>query len=69
MVGPLIDYAQLKDALKAALSEILEERPDLLRELIAEVLEDFALTRAIQAGDAGERVTRDEVFHALDALK
>lgn len=69
MVAPSIAHDQLKDALKAALVEVLEERSDLLREVLAEVLEDFALTRAIQEGDTSERVSREEVFQALDALK
>lgn len=69
MVAPSITHDQLKDALKAALVEIWQERPDLLRDVLAEVLQDFALTRVIQQGDTGERVTREEVFQALDALK
>jgi hypothetical protein len=69
MVAPSIGHDQLKDALKAALVEVLEERADLLRDVLAEALEDIALSRAIQEGDTGERVSRDEVFQALDALK
>jgi hypothetical protein len=57
----------LKDALKAALIEVLEERSDLLRDVLAEVMEDVALVRAIQDGETGELVSRDEVFRALQA--
>ena len=56
---------ELKDALKAALVEVLQERSDLLRDVLAEVMEDIALGRAIQEGEGSERVSRDEVFRAL----
>lgn len=52
----------LKDALKAALVEVLEERPDLLRDVLAEVMEDIAFTRAIQEGEASGSVSREEIF-------
>jgi len=63
----LIDEAQLKEALKSAIVEILEERKDLVRELFEEALEDIALARAIEEGEQSELVTRDEVFQALEA--
>ena len=67
MVAPSIDEAQLKDALKLALIEVLEERSDLLRDVLAEVMEDVALVRAIQEGEASDPVSRDDVFRALEA--
>lgn len=67
MVAPSLDEHQLKDALKLALIEVLEERSDLLRDVLAEVMEDVALARAIQEGETSEPVSRDEVFRALDA--
>ena len=66
MVAPSISQAQLKDALKGALIEVLEERSDLFRELLAEVIEEVALVRAIQEGEASGPVSRDEVFRALE---
>jgi hypothetical protein len=54
--------SQLKDALKAALVEVLEERSDLLRDALAEVIEDIAFARAIQEGEASGLVPREEVF-------
>jgi hypothetical protein len=67
MVAPSISEAQLKDALKLALIEVLEERSDLLRDVLAEVLEEVALVRAIQEGEASESVSREDVFRALEA--
>lgn len=63
MVAPAIDEAQLKDALKAALVEVLEERADLLRDVLAEV----ALVRAIQEGESSEPASREEIFGILDS--
>lgn len=61
-----IDEAKLKEALKSAIVEILEERKDLVREVLEEALEDIALARAMEEGEQSELVTRDEVFKALE---
>lgn len=47
--------------------EILEERKDLVREVLEEALEDIALARAIEEGEQSGLVTRDEVFNALES--
>jgi len=39
---------RLKEVLKMAVVEVLEERGDLLREIVEEALEDLALARAIE---------------------
>lgn len=52
MVAPVFGEAELKQALKAAFVEVLEERSDLLREVLAEVLEDVALGRARHAAQS-----------------
>ena len=62
----LIDETKLKDALKSAIVEILEERKDLVREVLEEALEDIALARAIEEGEQRELVTRDKVVSALE---
>jgi hypothetical protein len=40
----------MKAALKEALTETLQEQRELLHEVFLEVLEDFALAKAIRAG-------------------
>ena len=55
----------LKRALKEALAETLQEQRDLLHDVFTEVLEDFALTKAIREGQKTKSATRDEVFHIL----
>jgi hypothetical protein len=63
----LIDEAKLKDLLKSAIVEILEERKDLVREALEEALEDIALARAIEEGEQSGLATRDEVFKELES--
>jgi hypothetical protein len=46
--------------------EVLEERKDLMRDLLEEALEDIVLVRAIEAGEQTETVSRDEVFKVLE---
>ena len=53
----------MKQALKEALTETLHEQRELLHEVFAEVLEDFALAEAIREGRQTERY---EVFGVLE---
>jgi hypothetical protein len=59
------DPNALKELLKAALRETLEEQREFLHEVFAEVLEDFALVEAIRQGQKSELASRQEVFRAL----
>ena len=66
MTTATFDEAKLKDLFKSALIEVLEERKDLIRELLEEAIEDIALAHAIEEGEHGERVSREEVFELLE---
>ena len=57
-----IDEAKLKELLKSALVEVLEERRDLVKEILEEAIEEIGLTRAIKEGLATEATSRAEVF-------
>ena len=61
-----VDEGKLKDLLKTAILELLEERKDLVRDLLEEALEDIVLVRAIEAGEQTRTVSRDEVFKVLE---
>ena len=61
-----INQDQLKDLIKDALVEVLEERQDLLRDAIAQAIEDMALARAIEEGESSELIKREEVFDLLE---
>ena len=58
--------AQLKEVIKAALVEVLQERQDLLYDAIERALEEIAFARAIEEGDRTELIERDEVFAILE---
>jgi hypothetical protein len=55
----------LKQTLKEALVETLQEQRGLLHEVFAEVLEDFALAGAVREGQQSNSATREEVFRVL----
>lgn len=60
-----VEETKLKELVKAALAEVLEERRDLVREAVAEAIEDLGLIRAIEEGARSETVGRQEVFGIL----
>lgn len=60
-----VDSTELKLLLKEAVVEVLEERRDLLQNVIEDALEEIALTRAIRAEEQSSAASRDEVFEAL----
>jgi hypothetical protein len=66
MATATIDEERLKDLLKVALLEALEEHRDLVHEIVEEAMEDFALARAIEQGLGSQSVTRDEVFAIIE---
>ena len=66
MIQVPVDAEKLKDLFKTAVLEVLEERKELLRDLIEETLEDIALARAIEQGQRSEEVSRSEVNSLLE---
>ncbi len=69
MATTLIDEERLKEVLKSAIVEILEERKDLVRDLFEEVLEDVALSHAIEEGEGSPMVSREEIFGVLEGSR
>jgi hypothetical protein len=57
---------QLRDLIKSAVAEALEEQRDLLHQVVEEALEDLALGRAIVEGENTEIIERKEVFSVLE---
>ena len=64
-----IDEAKLKDLLKCAVAEVLEERREFVREIVEEAMEDIALAGAIDEGLGSEAVSRNEVFAILETAQ
>ena len=61
-----IDEGRLKTLLKSALVEVLEERSELLSEIVEEALLDIGLVRAIEEGASTPEVSRDQVMALLE---
>ena len=59
------DPDKLKGIVKAALIEVFDERQDLIRNAVAEALEDIAMARAIEEGLTSEPATEEEVLAVL----
>jgi len=63
----LIDDDKLKQLLKEALIEAIEEKRNLFSGMIADAVEDIAMVRAIQEGENTETISKKEIFNILDA--
>jgi ribosomal protein L12E/L44/L45/RPP1/RPP2 len=57
----------MKELVKQAIVELLEERQDLFRELFAEAIEDVSLIEAIKEGEATPNVNRREIIDILES--
>ena len=66
-MSKMIDEKDLKDLLKAAVAEALEEHRALVKEIVEKVIEEIALTRAIDEGLQSVPAKREEVFVSLNA--
>jgi len=62
MAERLFDEKRIKELLKEAVLDALHERRDLFYDVIAEVMEDFAMAKAIQEGQTTDSVSKEEVF-------
>ncbi|MGH8002771.1 MAG: hypothetical protein ACREPR_25900 [Brasilonema sp.] len=60
-----LDKDLLKETLKTAILEIIQENHDEFRELLTEVVEDIALVKALEQGEKTELVDRDIIFKLL----
>ncbi len=59
---------RLKQLLKSAIVEVLQERQELVREILEEVIEDIAFSKAIAEGEQTPRVSRESVFDVLESV-
>jgi ribosomal protein L12E/L44/L45/RPP1/RPP2 len=63
----IVDESRLKNVLKTALIEVLEERRTLFSELFTEALEEVALVHAIKEGEATKASSKAEIYKILEA--
>ncbi|HMM80521.1 MAG: hypothetical protein JSS77_10465 [Acidobacteria bacterium] len=59
---------KLKEAFKMAIVELLQERQDLVRDILDEIVEDIAFSKAIAEGEQTPRVSRESVFEVLESV-
>ncbi|HEX8071457.1 MAG TPA: hypothetical protein VF546_15985 [Pyrinomonadaceae bacterium] len=69
MATATFDEEKLKDLLKSALVEALEENRGLVQDIVEEAMEDIGLARAIEQGLGSKSVSRDEVFTILEGAQ
>jgi dsDNA-specific endonuclease/ATPase MutS2 len=58
----LMDSLEIKKLFKQAIVEVLQERKDLFADVFVEAMEEVALAKAIEEGEATEPVSRDGIF-------
>ncbi len=61
-----IEERRSKGILKSAVTEVREERRDLLRDAMRESLDDMAMLRAIQIGEKSPLVSRKRILRRLE---
>lgn len=66
MSSIIIDDQTLRELLKEALIETLQKRPEVLRDVLAEAVEDIGLAQAIREGENTAVVGKDAVAKALE---
>jgi predicted Zn-dependent protease with MMP-like domain len=57
---------KFKELVKAALIDVLEERRDLVKDILVEALEDMALGKAISQGLGSDPIPRNEILELLE---
>ncbi|MGK7920251.1 MAG: hypothetical protein AB4080_09640 [Trichodesmium sp.] len=57
-----IDDTKIKDLLKVAIIELIQEQKEEFSEILAENLEDILIKNAIQEGENTEPVSRERIF-------
>jgi len=62
----LIDDSKIKDLFKQAIIEAIEEKKQVVYDLLVEVMEDIAMVRAIEDGENSGMVSRDDIFQILE---
>jgi hypothetical protein len=63
MSETMLNTSELKELLKTALIEILQEQKEVFTDIIVEAMEDVALVKAIEEGENTETVNIKEIFH------
>jgi hypothetical protein len=68
-MSTMIDEKELKDLVKSAVAEALQEQRAMVKEIVEEAIEEIALARAIDEGLETKPATREEIFHILESAQ
>jgi hypothetical protein len=60
-----LDEDKIKQIFKIALTEVIQEQKEVFSDLLAEIIEDIALEKAIKEGENTETVSREAIFKIL----
>ncbi len=61
----LADDNKLKNLMKQAIIEVIEEKKEVVHDILVEAMEDVAMIRAIQDGEDSGLANRNEIFSIL----
>jgi hypothetical protein len=61
----LMDETKIKQLMKEAFAEALQEQRDILHDLVVEAIEDIALANAIREGASSPSVSKEEIYGIL----
>ena len=59
------DSSKLKEIFKQAIIEAIEEKKDVVHDLLVDAMEDLAMIHAIKEGEDSGPADRDEIFGIL----
>jgi hypothetical protein len=65
MTDVTLDETKLKELLKTAIVELLQEEKDVFSELLSDVLEEIGMINAIKEGENTKVVSQEKIFEIL----
>jgi len=65
MTQVTLDERKLKELLKTAIFELIQEEKELFSELLSDVIEEIGMINAIKEGENTEVVSQEEIFKIL----
>jgi hypothetical protein len=60
-----LDTSELKQLIKSAIVEILQEQKEVFADIMVEAVEDISLGKAITQGENNDSVSRETIFKIL----
>ncbi len=66
MATATIDDKKLKNLMKSAVAEALEEQRALVQDIVEDAFEDIALARAIEQGLRSKTVSRAAIYKIIE---